>query len=54
MNNATYNYRYISDGNGWEVDAVLESQQYQGKAATDGGNCDTRYEVGTNLTLQAC
>lgn len=54
INDSTYNYRYISDGNGWEIDVALESQQYAGKSATDGGNCDTRYEVGTNLTLQGC
>lgn len=54
INDGTYNYRYVSDGTGWEIDVVLESQQYVGKAATDGGNCDTRYEVGTNLTLQGC
>ncbi len=54
INDGTYNYRYYSDGTNWEMDAALESQQFQGKAATDGGNCDTRFEVGTNLAIQAC
>ncbi len=54
INDASHNYRYYSDGNTWEVDAVLESAQYASKASTDGGDCATRYEVGTSLTLQQC
>ncbi len=57
-NSSTYHYTYCSDGNAWEINAVLESEQQKGKMATDGGNenaTDTtgRYEVGSNLTLIA-
>ena len=56
INDATYHYTYCSDGNGWEINAVLESEQQKSKMANDGGNenaIDTtgRYEVGSNLSL---
>lgn len=51
INDGTHYYTYASDGNGWEIDAVLESDQYKDKMANDGGNNDTAYEVGSNLTL---
>ena len=57
-NTSTYHYTYCSDGNAWEINTVLESDQQKGKMAADGGNennTDTsgRYEVGSNLTLVA-
>lgn len=51
INDATYHYTYASDGNAWEIDAVLESDQQKGKMLTDGGDSDAKYEVGSNLTL---
>lgn len=59
INDATYHYTYKSDGNAWEINARLESVQYQSKAENDGGNNNTPgtgasaplYEVGSNLTL---
>lgn len=54
LNSGVYVYRYASDGDTWEIDTTLESQQQSGKMATDGGNCDTKYEVGSNLTLLGC
>lgn len=44
-------YTYYSDGNAWEINAVLESDQQINKMKNDGGNDDNRYEVGSNLTL---
>ncbi len=56
INGATNHYIYCSDGNAWEIDAVLESEQQKSKMANDGGDenaVDTsgRYEVGSNLKL---
>lgn len=56
-NSAALHYTYASDGNAWEINAVLESDQQKGKMATDGGNADdilsgtAKYEVGSDLTL---
>lgn len=49
MNNAEYNYTYISDGNFWKVEAVLESSDYQKLMQDDGGDQNDKYEVGTNI-----
>ena len=51
INNATYRYTYSSDGDSWEINAVLESAQYADKMTTDGGDSNDVYEVGSNLTL---
>lgn len=51
INNATYHYTYGSDGNTYEIDTVLESDQQKGKMATDGGDNDGAYEVGSNLKI---
>lgn len=57
-NDATYHYTYGTNTPGagqypdkWEIDAVLESQQYQSKMTTDGGDNDNVYEVGSDLTI---
>ena len=60
-NSTVYHYTYCSDGNSWEINTVLESEQQKGKMATDGGPTavdnatDTtgRYEVGSALGLIA-
>lgn len=44
-------YTYTSDGTNWEIDAVLESEKYKGKMATDGGDNNNKYEVGSKLDL---
>ena len=54
VNSGTEVYRYSSNGTAWEIDASLESTQQSSKMASDGGNCDTRYEVGSDLTLLGC
>lgn len=53
INDNTNKYTYFSDGTNFELNAVLESQQYQPKMLTagDGGDNDARYEVGTDLKL---
>ncbi len=53
-NTGTSIYRYSSNGTAWEIDAALESTQQSAKMTSDGGNCDTRYEVGSDLTLLGC
>lgn len=52
-NSTTYHYTYCSDGVGWEINTVLESVREAAKMTGDGGNEDTRYEVGSSLTLIA-
>lgn len=37
VNDSTYHYTYCSNGNAWEIDAKLESDQQKGKMANDGG-----------------
>ncbi|MFH0936806.1 MAG: type II secretion system protein [Candidatus Daviesbacteria bacterium] len=50
-NNQDYNYCYYSDGDSWEVDATLESDQFKDRMQKDGGDNPTKYEVGSDLTL---
>lgn len=50
-NDTPDHYTYCSDGNGWEIDTALESQQQSGKAGGDGGDDPALYEVGSNLKL---
>jgi prepilin-type N-terminal cleavage/methylation domain-containing protein len=56
LNNSTYKYCYKNhgdDGNqGYELDANMEYDTVI--EANDGGNCNTLYEVGTDLTLYDC
>ncbi len=51
LNTTANHYTYCSDGDGWEIDTTLESQQQSGKAGTDGGDDPVLYEVGSNLKL---
>lgn len=50
-NDSTYHYTYYSDGSSYELDAVLESSQYNNKMQGDGGDNNNVYETGTALTL---
>ncbi len=47
---ATTSYRFRRNGNNYEVDAQMEVTGAGTPAATDGGDCATRVELGTNLT----
>jgi prepilin-type N-terminal cleavage/methylation domain-containing protein len=51
VNNTAYHYVYCSDGDAWEINAVLESQQQSPKMANDGGDEVDIYEVGSALTF---
>jgi type II secretory pathway pseudopilin PulG len=51
INDNKFFYTFVSDGSGWEITVPLESNFYKAKMATDGGNNENMYEVGTNLTL---
>ena len=53
VNSTAYHYTYCADNDTWEINTVLESSQQSGKMSTDGGNENTRYEVGSNLTIVA-
>jgi len=46
-------YTYVTSGSGWELSSsILESNKYQSEtAATDGGDSDNGFEVGSSLTL---
>lgn len=55
-NSTAYHYKYCSDGQAWEINTALESEQYKSKMANDGGSDNDlaqgpRYEVGSNLNL---
>lgn len=50
-NDETFNYRFYSDGELFELNAVLESDRYQEYAILDGGNNNSIYERGTKLTI---
>lgn len=55
-NNSTYHYTYCSDGNAWEINAVLESDQQtvqNDRDGKDGGGEADKYEVGSDLSLIA-
>jgi len=54
VNTVDYYYRYNTDGVDFIFDCVLESKYYTVSVElqkTDGGQCDTSYEVGTDLTM---
>jgi len=51
INDAQYHYSYYSDGIDFELNVRLESDRYQENSTQDGGNDDTIYERGFNLTL---
>lgn len=51
INDITYHYTYCAASDAWEIDTVLESDQYKGKMTGDGGNENDKYEVGSNLGL---
>lgn len=53
INNAQYHYTYSTNNTSevWEIDAVLESDQQKGRMKTDGGNNDSQFEVGSDLTI---
>jgi len=59
INDEANHYYYCSDGNGWEINAKLESDQQKSKMANDGGDENdiiagtAKYEVGSNLNLIA-
>jgi len=46
-----HRYRYVAVGADYELDARLESVNNNPLAQNDGGDCLTRYETGTQLTL---
>lgn len=50
-NDATAHYAYCADNDAWEINAILESDQQKDKMTKDGGDDDTKYEVGSNLKL---
>lgn len=53
-NNAVLHYAYCANNDTWEINAVLESNQQvtqQQRMANDGGDNDSRYEVGSALNL---
>lgn len=52
-NDATYYYRFgwNSGTKTYEADCVFESSANTGKESADGGNNNSRYEVGTDLTI---
>ena len=51
INDGIFHYTYCSEGSAWEVNAALESSQQQPKMGSDGGDENSLYEVGSNLTL---
>lgn len=50
-NGATYKYSYFGNSTGYKLEATLESQQQSSKMVNDGGDDNSVYEVGTDLSL---
>lgn len=46
-------YTYCADGDSYELNAALESDQLKSKVFMDGGNAMDKYEVGSDLNLIA-
>jgi prepilin-type N-terminal cleavage/methylation domain-containing protein len=58
VNDATYHYTYATNTpaageypDKWEINAILESDQYKPKMGTDGGDNTAVYEVGSDLVI---
>ncbi|MBU1000536.1 hypothetical protein KKE78_04035, partial [Patescibacteria group bacterium] len=51
INDLATHYLYCSDGNAWEINAKLESEQQNDKMENDGGEDPALYEVGSSLGL---
>lgn len=51
VNDVSLHYTYCSDGKNWEINAVLESEKQRVTMSGDGGNDNTKYEIGSDLTL---
>lgn len=51
LNTGSNIYTYTSDGNTWEINAVLESEKYSPKMGIDGGDQPAVWEVGSSLSL---
>lgn len=51
VNNSIHHYSYCAKNDGWEINAVLESEKSQQKMANDGGDEENKYEAGSNLNL---
>lgn len=49
LNESSYIYSYVHNGNSYELNALLESMP--DKASGDGGNDSNVYELGNNLEL---
>jgi hypothetical protein len=52
VNNDRYVYTFASTSNGYEINAVLESDENSTKMELDKGNDPEVYEVGTNLNIR--
>lgn len=51
VNSNVFYYRYCSNGKNWEIDVKLESEKMVNKMATDEGDNNSLYEIGSNLNL---
>lgn len=51
VNDSTHHYVYCANRTQWEMETVLESDQQKDKMKNDGGDDDSKYEIGTNLKL---
>ena len=51
LNNQSFHYIYCANENYWEINAVFELPQWARTMKNDGGDDDSKYEVGPNLTV---
>lgn len=51
VNNERLHYVYCATQTAWEINAVLDSDQLSNRMKTDGGDDDTKYEIGSDLNL---
>lgn len=51
FNSQSVHYVYCGTKDGWEINAVLESEKYKDRMESDGGDDPNMYEIGSNLKL---
>lgn len=51
INDEKYHYVYCAYKTDWEINVVLESDQYADRMKNDGGDDDSKYEIGSNMNL---
>lgn len=51
LNKEGFQYEYSSNGYSFEINTIFESEDFQPKMNTDGGDNNSKYELGSSLVL---